>query len=242
MLHMHCTGWHINNGQLHQARNRSQLLVPGWYFPGDTATLSMVSQSQTHCPVLLPINRSGKAGRYPDASQRCSCSLSARCVSSISNFFPGLGNSTFFAKSSYRTVLVNALWTQKMHSLAACSICKGTEQLLYIKLTPALTFGNGKKTTGRALSRGRKTSHKGFLDLSASTRGQFLEIPSFPTLGFLQVDFKFLACPVLHFVGGISCIYLQNIHEGLQICKGINTQPFSPLQTAFTFLMTWHFS
>lgn len=242
MLQIHYTGWHINNSQLHQVRNRLQLLFPGWYFPGDMATLSMVSRSQTHCPVPLPTNRLGKAGRYPDASQRCSCSLSASSVSSISNFFPAPGNSTFFANSTHKTVLINALWIQKMDSLVACPICKGTEQLLYIKLIPALTFRTGKRNTGRALSRDGKNSSKGFLDLSASILEQFSEIPSFLTLGFLQVDFKFLASPVLHFVGCISCICLQNMHEGLQLCKGIKTQPFSPLQTAFTSLMTWNFS
>lgn len=104
MLPIHCTGWHINNSWLHQARNRSQLRFPGWYCPGDTA-----SQSQTHCPAPLPTSTSGKAGRYPDASQRCSRSLSASSVSSISNFFLGPGNSTFFANSTHRTALIKAL-------------------------------------------------------------------------------------------------------------------------------------
>lgn len=83
---------------------------------------------------------------------------------------------------------------------------------------------------------------RSFVNLSAPTLEQFLENHSLPSLGSLLVAFTFLASPVLHFVGDISCICLQNIHEGLQLCKGINTQPLSPLQRALTSLITWNFS
>lgn len=66
-------------------------------------------------------------------------------------------------------------------------------------------------------------------------------LPSLPSMGFLQVGCKFLVSLVLCFVGCNSWIYLQNVYEGLELCKGINTQPFSPHQTAFTSVMTWNF-
>lgn len=159
--------------------------------------------------------------------------LSASSVSSISHFFLGPGNSTCFATSANKCPL-------QTHSLQLH--CKGQKQPLHRQLIPVLISWTRKKKTAKALSRSGKNTRRSFLDLFASALEQHLENPSLPSSESLKVAFTFLASPVLHFVGGISCICLQNIHEGLQLCKGINTQPLSPLQRALTSLITWNFS
>lgn len=84
-----------------------------------------------------------------------------------------------------------------------------------------------ERTTDRGLSRaGKKFKQRLF---QSSCFHSVTEIPSFPTWRFLQVDLKFLVSPVLLFVGGISCIYVQNIHAGLQLCNYATFQPSSDI-------------
>lgn len=84
-----------------------------------------------------------------------------------------------------------------------------------------------ERTTDMGLSRDGKKFKQGLFQSSCFC--SVTEIPSFPTWGFLQVDLKFLVPPILLFVGGISCIYVQNIHEGLQLCNDSTFQPSSDI-------------
>lgn len=108
-------------------------------------------------------------------------------------------------------MLINALWTQK----TACPFCRHWPSGLEGKNYRQGPEQGWKKIQAKALS--------------SSCFHSVTEIPSFPTWRFLQVDLKFLVSPVLLFVGGISCIYVQNIHAGLQLCNYATFQPSSDI-------------
>lgn len=132
---MHRMGWPITKSELCQVRKRSQLLSPGWLFPQARGPLSTVSQSQTHCQHGYTNTYVGKSLPVlvckPEMLMQ---PLSQFCLLHFP-FFLGPGNKNFFADSTHRAALMHYELRKCIHmQLKLHLICKGTEQLSYVKL------------------------------------------------------------------------------------------------------------